>query len=891
MTSVDILKYLKKTTVVNGALAINSERFMIATTKSNGAQVMAIEHVAARLAGGLLQMVDMVSLREFVSAVLPDVDMGELQAIKDLPGMAQAASHSLMKFWMSGVDPKSVEHLPRMQAIFALEAAVLERMPAYLKRPTDLRDMAVARAQYTSLIFGQVEIKNMTDLHPVWQPLVRAMAANHQPGMPMIWNAGPRPVPEWVMDGSFEVRKSAPSKPKVTAQTCANARHEVVEAIRWLRQRLAATANPGSLAIATTSTAAYDDLFVAAAAEADIKIHFVHGISAIHTEQGQTAAALADLLLRGISQKRVRRLIDLVGRGVPMLSKLKRDWSSALKPDAALTTVERWKQALKPQQHAEVATIIIPVIELLGSGIENAAEIGKELLPFDALDIWNQALRDGPAQALDRTIKAIRVKDKVSPLMMPCFMSAENLAANPRSEVMLIGMTSENWPRHENEDSLIPDHVITTEVLNPMPLTGLDEADFNTIYTTTAETLVISWSRRDAEGKKCEPSGLLSQELIKNSKELGRSRRAPNAMSEADRLFCRPDEFSQRPEALRASEVIANWFKDDWTPHDGIIDANNPRIGATLAQVQSATSIRKLLRDPIGYVWQYALGFRAPEYEDEPLLLDSRQRGNLLHDILQQAVIHLEQNGGIATASQDQVKNAVRRARIGVAIDTAATQPVPPEVIWQQTLNAAENLAVKALTFDLPPLPGQETFCEVPFGDEKANLVDGVQVFTDPTVTLPGTTLKVSGRIDRLDKSGDGTTVRVIDYKSGATPKNVKDIIFKKGDEVQRPIYFAVVKSLMAQALNIEAGLFYPATEDYAPLANLETHVAELIVFINEACNYLLAGFAVPGPATSDTYNKLVFALPANAKATYLPRSVLTATERLPNLSKLWSAE
>ncbi len=890
MTSVDILKYLKKTYVVNGALAINSERFFIGTMRANGATAMAIEHVAARLAGGLLQMIDMVTLREIVSAVLPEVDMGELQAISSMPNMAQAASRSLMKFWMSGVDPISVAHLPRMQALFALEEAVLERMPANLKRPTDLRDMAVARAQFTSMIFGRVEIKNMTDLHPVWQPLVIAMAKNHQPGLPMIWNAGPRPVPEWVKS-ICEVKTTPASGIKPTAQTVANARHEVVEAIRWLRQRLANSSNPGSLAIATTSTSTYDDLFVAAAAEADIKIHFVHGKSAIHTEEGQAAAALADLLLRGLSQKRVRRLIELAGRKAPLLGALPFNWSSALKPDAALTTLKRWQDALKRPKDVEIAKVLLPVIELLDTGIQNAGAIGRGLLPFDALNIWERALRDGPAEALDSTIRAIRVKDNVSPLMMPCFMSAEDLAANPRDEVMLIGMTSENWPRHENEDSLIPDHVIATEVLNPMPLAGLDEADFNTIVATTTQSLTISWPRRDAEGKKCEPSGLLPQALVQNAKELGRSRRAPAAMSEADRLFCRPDEFEKRPDAIKASSVISDWFADDWTEHDGLIGANNPRIAATLEQVQSATSIRKLLRDPIGFVWQYALGFRAPEYEDEPLLLDSRQRGNLLHDILEAAVSSLERNGGFAKASKADIADAVRRARWSVAIDTEASQPVPPEVIWQQTLQTASDLAIKALSFDFPALPEQQTFCEIPFGDEKENVIDDLSMFADPTVTIPGTNIRVAGRIDRLDKSGDNTMVRVIDYKSGNTPKNVRDMVFKKGDEVQRPIYFAVVKSLMKDATGIEAGLFFPVTGDYAPLGDLEAHVDELTAFINEACAYLLAGFAVPGPATADTFNTLVFALPANAKATYLPHSVATATERLPKLAALWSAE
>ena len=42
--------------------------------------------LAARLAGGLLQPVDLDVLTETVREALPDVEMGELEPIKDLPG-------------------------------------------------------------------------------------------------------------------------------------------------------------------------------------------------------------------------------------------------------------------------------------------------------------------------------------------------------------------------------------------------------------------------------------------------------------------------------------------------------------------------------------------------------------------------------------------------------------------------------------------------------------------------------------------------------------------------------------------------------------------------------------------------------------------------------------
>lgn len=887
MSDNSYLNEIKSTAIRNGRLAMASERFFAASQEVEGLQVMAIEHVAARLAGGLLEMVNIVSLREFVADVLPHVDMGELKGIQTLPGMAKAAASSLMRFWMSGIDPDTVRHLPRMQAILALEEAVLERMPAYMKRPVDLRDLAIKRAHLSARIFGQITIKGMTDFHPVWQPLLLAIAEHQPERKPLTWEAGPRATPDWLSD-KVRITRTHPVIPETTAITCANARHEVLEAIRWVRQLMIEGVDGSEIAIATTSTSAYDDIFTSAAAEASLKIHLVHGISSIHTVEGQTCAALADILLRGISQKRVRRLIDLCRKSADLIIGLPEDWTHHLKQDASLTTYERWDAALKKQSATPVRERILPFISLLTGGVERADEIGEAVLSGKALDIWQRALRDGPAHALDKTIPAIRVVDDLNPLLHPCFMSAENLASSPRSHVRLIGMTSHSWPRFDAEDALIPDHVIPSDELNPMPLHIMDEADWKTICTTTRK-LSLSWPRRDGDGRRCEPSGLLSALDLEKAIELGRSRIAENTMSEDDRLFCRPEEFSTLPFATRANSVIANWYSSEWTEHDGIVSENHPRIIATLGKVQSATSLRKLLRDPIAFVWQYCLGFRAPEYEDEPLLVDARQFGNLLHAILQQAVDVLEEQGGFLSVSRPELLAAIKMARISVALKTATEQPIPPDLIWKQTLDRAQKMAEEALTFDFAPLPGQTTFCEVPFGNEEKNFRNGVQLFANCMVKIPGTEIFVDGIIDRLDLSGDRKIARVVDYKTGKTPKDLDAIRLKGGEELQRPIYHFAVKTLIETVETVEAGLFFLSSGQYASADDVDALISEIALYVQSASNYLLSGLAVPGKGANDAFNQHLFALPANAGATYLPNSLSNSETRMPALVQLWS--
>jgi len=68
-------------------------------------------------------------------------------------------------------------------------------------------------------------------------------------------------------------------------------------------------ARPEEIAIAAASPADFDDHMLALSQDANLPIHFVQGVKAVTTADGQTAAALADVLVKGISQERVRRLL------------------------------------------------------------------------------------------------------------------------------------------------------------------------------------------------------------------------------------------------------------------------------------------------------------------------------------------------------------------------------------------------------------------------------------------------------------------------------------------------------------------------------------------------------------------------------------------------------
>ena len=123
----------------------------------------------------------------------------------------------------------------------------------------------------------------------------------------------------------------------------------------------------------------------------------------------------------------------------------------------------------------------------------------------------------------------------------------------------------------------------------------------------------------------------------------------------------------------------------------------------------SATLLKLLLRDPIRFVWRYALGWRQPEESEEPLTLDALAFGILVHEILQTVVSTLEADGGFAKAKPQALEKALKGAVATVASRWESEQAVPPPVIWRNALEATRAVSARALTYRLDPMPNQKS--------------------------------------------------------------------------------------------------------------------------------------------------------------------------------------
>lgn len=881
----------RHTIVAHSRVAMREFRLSAARQYRHGRQIMTFEQLAVRLAGGLAQSVDDDALREAIKAVLPETALGELEGIKALPGVVNAAADTLRKAWRANVNlrARAAEH-PRLNSLATLEAAVLEALPPAMMRPADLAAAALERLDHAVTLFGPIEIVGITELSPVWRPLLHAVATR----VPVRWMAGPRPVPGWLAGEAIHIVHSGACTPNVLAVSAATAYHEAIEAMRWARQLMASgTAEPADIAIASVAPADYDDHFLALRADANLDLHFVHGIKVTASREGQTAAALADILMRGLTQTRIRRLDTLLRAYPGPVRNLPEGWTRILPNDAPLSSPQAWARLIDGLTAADWpdgkdhGPAFGAIIGLLAEGIAGAEEAGDRLLSGRARTIWRKALRAGAAASLDLTLETLRQDDGLDPCVSICWMPASELAAAPRRFVRLLGLNSSRWPRGIAEDRLLSDHIVSTSELDPLPVAAADRRDFETILATTERQAVLSRARRDEEGRLLGRSTLLLQ-IQADETYLRRNGLPAHAFSETDRLISRPQEFRALPQARAASDCWFNWQRAEMTPHDGVVRPDHPVLQVILDRIQSASSLSQLLRNPLGFVWRYGLRWHAPDSADDPLVLDALAIGDLIHRTLHRALQTLEAEGGLARAHEQDIAMAVENAAAEVARIWQRERAIPPLVIWDRTLEDVQTLGTKALAFRDEQLAHGRAYGEVPFG-AAGNSGAELPWNAEATVSIPETGFRIRGYIDRLDISADGRYVSVRDYKTGRAPKK-DEIVFDGGRELQRCLYAFAVRAMLGDDVVISASLFYPRGDKNLPLADPDATLHELAGYLQAARSALAAGAAVMGPDAGGDYDDLAFALPANVGSTYRVRKEAAANARLGDATQVWEA-
>jgi PD-(D/E)XK nuclease superfamily len=866
----------RRIVIVDGLLAYRQRRLQAARGAEMGIEILTLPQLAARCAGGFLQAVHVETLYECISKALAQGGFAELSAVAELPGMIRAVAFTLDRLWRADVPiPSLCKVGSRFKDLALIEARIRALLPGNQRLPQDLRDAAKARSSRPLPFIQQISLEGLLHVDPVWRPLLTSLADV----MPLIWeHAHPLKQADW-FKGRLDFRPG--ELPQVLrGELCADPRAEVVEALRWARALLGSgRVKASEIGIATPAPAEWDDHMLVLASDAQLPVHFAHGTPALCTYEGQSCAALADELVHGLSQERLRRVLHRLSSA----SSVPANWALGIARDAGLFTLEHWRRALTETGRSHES--LLGILTLLARGIDAAEEAGDLLSP-PAQALWRHAIRIAPPAAVALSLQSLRVPDSSDPGNSIVWGPAQHFATVPRPYMRLLGLCGRGWPRKEGIDPLMPDHLIARSTINLPSTTELDRESFSALLHSNGVELIVSRARRSAAGSLQSRSPLWPQTLAETIQH--RLRVPQHAFSESDRVLARPLEARDAPLVRSSRHSWRSRRRASLTPHDGIVREMHPLVEQALARIHSTSSIRRLLRDPLGFIWRYALGWHSVALIQRPLVIGAIAFGELVHEIMRATVDSLEPDPGFAGAPASAIQDATARAADAVFDAWPLQRPVPPALLWRGTVAEAARRCLHGLLHDGPLQPGTRSWTEVPFASTEARINPPWPI--EQQVIIDGTDLQLTGRIDRIDITADGRAARISEYKTGETPKNIQNLILGEGREVQRALYAMAARQLLPQLTRTISRLVYlDGASAPAGLSgeSLDSAIRELGMYLNFACTQLRAGHLTPGPDAEDKYYENRLAYPADLSSYLNTKRAAFARVQRP-LARLW---
>jgi ATP-dependent helicase/DNAse subunit B len=318
----------------------------------------------------------------------------------------------------------------------------------------------------------------------------------------------------------------------------------------------------------------------------------------------------------------------------------------------------------------------------------------------------------------------------------------------------------------------------------------------------------------------------------------------------ADTLLSSLDQWTGRgeppPAALDSALTAHPWIQaglraddardaDAYTPHDGLLDGSphpdlDPFSGP---RPVSAGRLETYAQAPYAYFLRYILGV---EPLDEPALddvawLDARGRGAVLHDTFRRFMDGLGRQPTLDDAE------ALREVFQTVLDEQRDQNPPPSEVVYASTRRQLWNdarlflRAEAARSDDHRPHDFEVGFGYPPHRQSSDDYDDA------PTLTLGDLQFSLRGRIDRVDRLGDGT-FGLWDYKTGSARSYDEEDLVAGDFHLQWALYAYAYESLTDATVDT-AGYFFTSTDEMgkrisaSPAAHRST-VARVLQHISE---------------------------------------------------------
>jgi hypothetical protein len=236
------------------------------------------------------------------------------------------------------------------------------------------------------------------------------------------------------------------------------------------------------------------------------------------------------------------------------------------------------------------------------------------------------------------------------------------------------------------------------------------------------------------------------------------------------------------------------------TPHDGLVHGLPAALARrldplTATQPVSASSLARFATCGFQYLLASVLRLKAPVEPEERLGLNALEKGSLFHEVAETFLRGERDAGRLPVVDDEETRTRLLDlARVHVDRMVAGTPP-RHRMVWEMHWRAFCDLLLRFLAREAGnPALGRPAHFEVAFGM-------GSQPTAEPHDPRPlsvdlgeGRTLRVQGKIDRIDAREDGSLV-LRDYKTGRAPRDDNQV-FKGGRQLQIPFYVLAARQL-----------------------------------------------------------------------------------------------
>ncbi|MBQ9655070.1 MAG: PD-(D/E)XK nuclease family protein [Prevotella sp.] len=295
--------------------------------------------------------------------------------------------------------------------------------------------------------------------------------------------------------------------------------------------------------------------------------------------------------------------------------------------------------------------------------------------------------------------------------------------------VLLLSCNEGNMPRGVDDSSFIPHSIRRAYELTTVEnKVGIYAYYFHRLLQR-ADDVTILYNNSTEDGQRGEMSRFMLQMMVESSHSIGQY-------------------------TLQSGQSAPRW--------QPVPIAKTPHVTAIMQSMTqlSPTAVNRYIRCPLQFYYCYVADLREPDVPDDEQELDNRIFGNIFHEAAD--IIYHQLPNVIDKAHLDHLLHS--KVEIERAVDEAFHRHLPNSHVGGLHLINREVIIRylhQLLDIDrrLAPFTILGLECDV---------------FRDLTVNQK--TIKIGGRIDRLDMMADGT-IRVVDYKTGGRRmKSLNDV-------------------------------------------------------------------------------------------------------------------